>query len=135
MTTAIFYHMQMLSRHMEHLGEQTNLLLILRRKSLHPCNLVVVLDLLNKIVGQFHLFLAHDDTSMLDIAAIEPMQVIIEVECCCKGILPQLVLDEEVHLLKFFLTALELKQFLHTENVAALEHRLCSIIDHHIAIR
>ena len=46
---------------------------------------------------------------MLDVAAVETMQVMIEVEGCCKRILSQFVLDEEVNLLKFLLTALELE--------------------------
>ena len=62
------------------------------------------------------------------------MQVMIEVECRCQRVLPKFVLDEEVHLLKLLLTALELEQILDAENVTTFEYRLGSIIDHHIAI-
>lgn len=126
--------MQMLRRNIEHFGEQTNLLVVDRRKTLYPSHLIVVLDLLYEIVGQLHLVLSHDDIAVLDIAAIETVKVMIEVEGRCQRILPKLVLDEEVNFLKLLLTALELEQILDAENVTTLEYRLGSIIHHHIAI-
>ena len=104
------------------------------RKALYPSYLIVILDLLYEIVGQLHLVLSHDDIAVFDIAAIETMKVMIEVECRCQRILTKLVLDEEVHLLKLLLTALELEQLLDAEYVTTLEYRLGSIIHHHIAI-